>query len=160
MHRFMFAVATFAVASVASAACPDTDFLDYSAKYGYVVSPKAGTFYERRVATPTVSYNEITGEYLMLFSTLLPDADYKIGDYASCSNGGVWGLGRATSTDGVNWDVDDSAPAILPEANTAHWCATAHPTMVYDKTDGKNGTYHVWYKAEQIPGYCGSNPTP
>jgi hypothetical protein len=79
----------------------------------------------------------------MVFEVRLPTDD------ANCPVG-VWGLGLATSPDGVTWSP---APGALlePKAGTYYSCVAAHPTAIYDET---SRAMYVFFKTEQGTDAC------
>ncbi len=93
------------------------------------------------VGAPTVAYDSTRDRYLMVFETRL---DSPTNPGASCPVG-TWGLGIATSPDGVsNW-VGGPRPLLEPTSGTFYACVAAHPTALYDATSDQ---LFVFFKAE------------
>lgn len=106
----------------------------------------------RGIGSPTVVYDEVGAQWVMFFEARLSDAfldDYG-GDWTQCQNADdrprvVWGIGRATSPDGLTgWEVDPE-PVVMPEPGTWRACQTTHPWVVAESAD----RWHLYYKAEQ-----------
>jgi len=105
----------------------------------------------RGTGSPTVVFDEVAEEWVMLFEVRLSEAyvDSLGGDYESCQPRVdrppvVWAIGRATSPDGLTgWSIDPE-PVVLPAVDTWRPCSTAHPWVVVSE-----GTWHLYYKAEQ-----------
>jgi hypothetical protein len=110
-------------------------FIDYPTP---ILEAVPGTWMENGVGAPTVVWDEVSSRYLMIFETRLPETD------PFCPVG-IWGLGLATSTDGVNWSPLPS-PLLEPQVGTFYSCVAAHPSAVFDAT--RNSLY-VFYKAER-----------
>ena len=71
--------------------------------------------------------------------------------YTGYSNeGGIIGIGHATSDDGLEWNRDDSQP-VLTVGTSGEWddSRVAHPTVVHD-----GSIFHMWYA-----GYKGDGST-
>jgi len=122
----------------------------------WMIEPVPGTFYENGVGAPTVAYVPDEDLWVMLFETRFPDA----GDCGANGNPGRWGIGRATSTDGLNWTVD--ADAVLePATDSFYSCVVAHPVTIYDEA---TDITHMWFKAHQNTTACdnvdSANPEP
>jgi hypothetical protein len=118
---------------------------------GFVLSAEEGTWRERGVARPTVTYDATAEEYVMFFTARFPDAyvDGLGGDYSDCS-AGVYGIGRATSPNGIDWTPDpDDAPVIAPVPGTYRACHVAQGTVVKD-----GDTWRLWFKSEQGANAC------
>lgn len=140
----------------------------------FLVEPTPGTFYEKGVGAPTVAYDASQDQWVMYFETkLYPsngftgvtpegqaylDSLYPGGsgpDLATCVPGpGFWGIGRATSPDGLNWTVD-ADPVVLPEGGSAYGCFAAHPEVLFD-----GSTWHLWFKGGQGSNACANGTTP
>jgi predicted GH43/DUF377 family glycosyl hydrolase len=114
---------------------------------GWVLEPVAGTITENGIGRPSVAYVAETDEYVMIFETRLPASFYDPGAYPGCPDG-VWALGRATSSDGVQWSVDPD-PVLMPVPGTFASCVVAHPDLVFDEE-----TWHLWFKTEQSTEAC------
>ncbi len=124
-----------------------------------LLEPVEGTWYERGIGSPTVAYDENIGKFVMFFETQVAkhndqaqlDLAWGAGNTPTvdlCPGVGFWGLGRATSDDGINWTIDDD-PAFLPEEGTYFECVIAHPKVIHDGTG-----YHMYYKAHQSKEAC------
>ena len=61
--------------------------------------------------------------------------------------GTTWGIGRATSSDGVTWSVDAS-PTLDPSQGSFWECAAVQPSVVYEGP----GEWHLFFKAFQEAG--------
>lgn len=103
---------------------------------GLVLDPTASPLTANGVGAPTLAWDAVDGFYTMFFETRVGDAD------AVCPSG-YWGIGVASSQDGVTWDIWDQL-VVTPTPATPFACVAAHPAVVYDA-----GTYHLWFKAEQ-----------
>ncbi len=94
------------------------------------------------VGAPTVMWDQFRSRYVMFFETRLPDTD------PECTVG-MWGLGMATSTDGVNWTPNATA-LLKPVAGTYYSCVAAHPSGFQLLND----TIMIYFKAEQASDAC------
>ena len=92
---------------------------------------------------PTVAYDPGQERYMMVFEVQLAEPD------PICPVG-RWGLGLATSDDGVSWEVEPS-PIVEPEAGTYYSCVAAHPSAVF--REGRDAL-HVFFKSERGEGEC------
>lgn len=103
-----------------------------------------GDYHEFNVGSPTVTYDPDEDEFVMFF-------EYRgaWGSPSRCASGAgtEWGIGRATSDDGVVWTVDPTA-ALHPTAGTFWECAAVHPNVVYEGP----GQWHLFFKAWQENG--------
>jgi hypothetical protein len=108
---------------------------------GWLIEPEEGTYYENGVGSPTVAYDRASGTWVMYFETRFeaPSAACPIGR---------WGLGRATSPDGLAWTVDP-ALALAPTEDTFYGCVLAHPTVIHD-----GSRWRLWFKAQQATDAC------
>ena len=95
------------------------------------------------VGAPSVAYDPDLERYLMVFEVQLSDPD------ESCPVG-RWGLGMATSEDGVAWTAEPS-PILEPREDSYYSCVAAHPSAVFHEG---HGTLHVFFKAERAEGEC------
>jgi hypothetical protein len=94
-----------------------------------------------------VVFRDARGEYKMIYETRLPQTDSR------CPVG-IWGLGVATSPDGINWTPDDDILlAPNPGDGSYYSCVAAHPTVSY-KANLDRAT--VLFKAEQGSDACNS----
>ena len=102
--------------------------------HGTVLAPVPGTYYENGIGAPAVAYDPARDLYVMLFETKIPNSGawFDGSAFAACPPSvRVWGLGRATSNDGLTWTVD-ADPALMPIAGTDRGCVVAHPVMLFD----------------------------
>lgn len=108
-----------------------------------VLSADPGTITENGIGAPTVVWDPDQQRFVMFFETRLgaPTADCVAG---------LWGIGAASSEDGVDWDVWPF-PVVEPTPGTPYACVAAHPTVLLD-----DGVYDLWFKAEQ--GVADSGP--
>jgi hypothetical protein len=116
---------------------------------GWLLEPQAGTFYENGIGSPTVAYDPDQDLWVMYFET-----QYGPIEAGGDCRQGRWGIGRATSPDGLNWTIDP-AMVIEPQADTFYECIAAHPTVVYD-----GDTWRVWFKAHQTNTVCDGEDVP
>ena len=114
-----------------------------------IVIPRGpvGSYYEFNVGSPSVVYNPDVGEFVLYF-------EYRgnWGTPVRCANapgtaGTEWGVGRATSPDGVTWTVDPVA-ALHPTPGNFWDCAAVQPDVVYEGP----GQWHMFFKAWQEGG--------
>jgi hypothetical protein len=97
---------------------------------GFVLeAPEDGPF-ASGVNAPTVDWDGQKQRYVMFFESPLSASELATG----CRTG--WRIGRATSEDGLTWDIDPD-PMIEPEAGTRWSCAASQPAVVRDG--------HDWY---------------
>jgi hypothetical protein len=108
---------------------------------GWLLQPQPGTFYANGIGSPTVAYDEAADQWVMFFETQFGGAD-------NDCRVGRWGVGRATSPDGLSWTIDPNM-VIEPDPATYYDCVVAHPTVLYDGT-----TWHIWFKAHQQNTAC------
>ena len=122
---------------------PSASAQSFTLTDGGIVVPRGaeGTYYEHNVGSPNVTYNPDDDEFVMFF-------EYRgaWGTPSRCNDaaGTEWGIGRATSPDGVTWTVDDE-PTLHPEVGTFWECAAVQPTVVYEAP----GSWHMYFKAFQ-----------
>lgn len=114
---------------------------------GWLIEPADGSFYENGVGSPTVAYDRANDTWVMFFETRFEAPD------SLCSIG-QWGIGRATSPDGLTWTVDDTM-TIAPTADTFYGCVLAHPTILYD-----GERWRMWFKAQQPSNACADGAKP
>ena len=112
----------------------------------------------RGTGSPTVVFDRGAEEWVMLFEARLSDEflDGTGMDWDECrprEDGPrvVWGIGRATSPDGLTGWTVDAEPVVTPVPGTWRPCSTAHPWIV-----AYEDTWHLYYKAEQ--GFDPCNP--
>lgn len=113
----------------------------------YIVSPVSGTYSRNGIGSPSVTYDPYNDQYVMAFKSLLDPADYPAGSFTDCPVG-VWGIGLATSSDGLSWTVQ-STPLLLPADGEHYECVLAHPSIMYD-----GSKWRLWFKAEQGTDAC------
>lgn len=126
----------------------------------YVLDPdsSAGNYYAAGIGSPAVTYDSANDKFVMFFSTRLDNADP-----TNCPLG-RWGIGRAESTDAVNWTVFPAdAPVVAPgnlRTPGREWafddCLTAQSSVLIDDT----GTWHMWYKTHPRPNACTAAGSP
>lgn len=114
---------------------------DFTVHDGWLLEPVPGTFYENGIGAPTVAYDPGADEWVMYFETRFPE-EAKPG----CPS--EWGIGRATSPDGLSWTVDPD-PIIEPVDDSYYGCVVAHPVTIFD-----GQTWHLWFKAQQEDDAC------
>ena len=91
------------------------------------------------VGAPSVAYDPDQQRYVMAFEVRLPQTD------PLCPFG-MWGIGLATSDDGIsNW-VTLPTPILEPAPGTYYACTAAHPSILYWPP---TRTLYIWSKAEQ-----------
>lgn len=114
-----------------------------------IVLPRGapGTYLEHNVGSPTVTYDADTDRFVMFFEYR---GDWGVPSRCAGSAGTTWGIGRATSSDGLHWTAD-AAPVLEPLAGTFWGCAAVHPTVVYEGP----GRWHLWFKAFDESGVTG-----
>lgn len=115
----------FAARAAAEPAFTDQGFV--------LVGPESGSF-AGGISAPTVDVDEATGLYSLYFESQQATAA------EGCS--GSWLIGRATSTDGRSWTLDE-VPILEPDASdpgSNTWCSVSQPAVVYDGT-----TWHLFY---------------
>jgi uncharacterized protein (TIGR03382 family) len=109
----------------------------------------------RGMGAPTIVRDGET--YVLFFETQLhPDSfDQLSADVSGCGNARVWGIGRATSNDGITWDVDDNLVIEPAGPGSYDGCVVAQPEVSF------NGErYDIWYKAEQQQAPCPDGQDP
>jgi hypothetical protein len=105
--------------------------------------------YGETIGSPTVVYNTRDSQYYMFFETRLSATD------PECP-AGLWGIGTATSADGLSWTVRNNitiAPAPNAATPTFHSCVAAHPGAIYRETP-QGGIIEVFFKGEQADDAC------
>ncbi len=134
----------------------------------YLLQTVADTVYEHRVGHPTVAYDADSSLWVMYFEVEFArngDADLadqlarvygeNPPDAALCGPGvNWWGVGRATSTDGLTWTYDEDL-VVSPVQGTWYECLAAQPHVQFDGT-----TWHMWFKAQQRSDRCGDPDVP
>lgn len=115
---------------------------------------------DRGFGNPSVVWDADASEWVMFFEVrfaqdALGDATLGLdNDYSGCTvpNGNqiVWGVGRATSADGLEWslhtdDAGDTVPVFVPPGggDADINCQVAQPDVALDA----DGTWHMWFKA-------------
>jgi hypothetical protein len=150
-YRTWLAALTLVVATLFSAPA-QAQSATWTFLPGAVLSPQASIpWASQSIGAPSVAYDSIRNRYMMMFETRLPGTD------ANCPQG-LWGLGLATSPDGITWTINP-LPIIAPNGtNGNYWeCVAAHPAAVF-VDDGVNGHLQVYFKAEQGVDGCPSDP--
>lgn len=120
---------------------------DWTYVNGPVFEPDPGLSYmATSVGSPAVVYDTIRERWFMLFETKTATVD------ADCPSG-VWGVGAAVSTDGINW-TPYSTPILnpIPSGTKFFSCVASHPTAVF--LPNNNGQIIVFFKAEQATDAC------
>lgn len=110
---------------------------------GAVLSPNPGDpFVANSIGSPTVVYDSLRGRLLMQFETVTSATD------PNCP-AGIYGIGGATSTDGISWTYFPGVSLSPTPGSGTYWqCVTAHPTNLFNSTTG-NGRLLTWFKAQQ-----------
>ena len=99
------------------------------------------------IGSPSVVFDDASSLFVMVFET-------QLGTHPDCPVG-VWGIGLATSPDGITW-TDAGGPLVQPDPNNAtphlfYWdCVAAHPTIV----DRSSGNLTMFFKSEQSDASC------
>ena len=111
----------------------------------YIIGYDDVSSYSRSgTGSPTVVHDGT--KYVMFFESRLSEAYLTsvgaTGNYEGCRNNPdrdrvVWGIGRATSTDGITWTADPD-PVFIPQEGTFFHCQAAQPNVVY-----ADGTFHL-----------------
>jgi hypothetical protein len=119
---------------------------------GAVLEPSAVTLSGVGVSTisnPAVVYDTLRSRWFMVFEAMTDTVD------ARCPQG-VWALGAAVSTDGINWTPFANAILFPTPGNGRFFsCVAAHPTAMYSPTVyGGAGGILVVFKAEQDTDAC------
>lgn len=115
---------------------------------GEALAPDPDGFDANGDGHPSVAYDAATGQYVMVFEAHIADGFFEPALYPDCDQG-VWGVGRATSTDGLTW-TKDPEPILMPTQGTYASCVIAHPNIMYDPTTGWN----IWVKTQQGNAAC------
>jgi hypothetical protein len=110
----------------------------------WLLEPRAGEVWQNGVGSPAVAYDPRAGLWVMFFETPFGPADPPGGDCRA----GRWGIGRATSPDGLIWTADADL-VLTPAPDTYYGCIAAHPDVMFDGT-----TWHLWFKAHQANTVC------
>jgi len=139
LTRTLTTVAALAFSASASAQNPGDFTLDAA-----ILLQANGGFGDGYLANgaggPTVVWQDRHNRYVMLFETRLPQTD------PLCPVG-IWGIGYATSPDGINWTADTSAfISPVPEDGTYYSCVAAQPTALWQ--DAQNRIIAL-FKGEQ-----------
>lgn len=114
---------------------------------GWLLEPAPGTFYANGIGSPTVAYDAARDEWVMFFETQHGGAD-------NDCRVGRWSVGRATSSNGLDWSIDPDM-VIAPTPGTYYECVVAHPTVLFDGT-----LWHLWFKAHQQNTACADTGVP
>jgi hypothetical protein len=92
---------------------------------GFVLeAPDEGPF-ANGIGAPVVEWDGQAQQYVMFFESPLSTDELGPG----CRWG--WRIGRATSPDGLEWEIDEE-PVIEPEPGTRWACSVSHPAVVRD----------------------------
>ncbi|HMV66100.1 MAG TPA: hypothetical protein PKA64_04575 [Myxococcota bacterium] len=115
----------------------------------WLLEPAPGTVYQSGIGSPAVAYDRGTRTWTMYFETQIGPED------GECRVG-RWGIGRATSPDGLHWTIDDEL-VLQPEPGTFYDCVVAHPDVLFD-----GSRWRLWFKAHQRSSVClgGGEPPP
>ena len=107
---------------------------------GFILAAPATGPFAGGVGAPTVDYDARTGTYAMYFESPTPTLP------AECDT--AYAIGRATSSDGVNWVVD-AEPVLGPDLGTPgspFHCVAAQPAIVFD-----GATWHLFFTMASEP---------
>lgn len=119
---------------------PDSPTLN---DYGFVFQAIEGTFTDfHGVNSPAVIYLPEEKKYVMYFETRF---EGPLND-PNCTLPEDWGLGRAESTDLLNWELSPE-PVITPGDHPDYACAAAHSAALYD-----GELFHLWFKMHPVDG--------
>ena len=110
---------------------------------GRMLETVPGTYMENGVGAPSVVWDANSNRFLMAFEMRLPETD------PACPVG-RWGIGMATSPDGINW-TPRPTPVLEPGGDTFYSCVAAHPSAIFDTA---RNTVHVFFKSEQMTDAC------
>jgi hypothetical protein len=124
----LLSAAAFAQAPAASSV--------FDVDYGVVLDSSASPVTANGIGAPTVAWDEVDETYVMFFET-------RTGGPTTDCPSGTWGIGAASSQDGVTWDVWDTL-VVAPTPGTPFACVAAHPAVLYEA-----GAFHLYFKAEQ-----------
>lgn len=100
------------------------------------------------IGSPSVVYNTRDGNYYMFFESRLTQTD------PNCP-AGVWGIGLATSPNGLDsWTVR-STPIIAPNPSSSTFfsCVAAHPGAIYREL-AQGGAIDLFFKGQQATDAC------
>ncbi len=135
-------VALFAAAHAQNAA--DWQF------QGTVLAPDVGSTYANvSIGNPSVVWDTVNSQFVMAFESRTTTVS------ANCPNG-VWDVGLATSTDGVNWTMLPN-PVVAPNPASGNFmsCVAAHPALVFRTTTAAQvPSMYLYFKAE---GWAGAD---
>lgn len=112
---------------------------------GTVIDASSAPFATNGVGSAATVWDIEQQRFIMFFETRLTDAT------ASCP-AGQWGIGVASSEDGVAWDTYPTL-AVAPTPGTFHSCYAVQPAVVKDDF----GDYHLWFQAGQGADACASS---
>ena len=145
MTRLMFLCLALFMIPVATAQ-------DFTVHDSWLIEAEAGTITENGLGAPTVAYDPGTDTWVMYFETMYEGPGAAAPDCLA----GRWGIGRATSPDGLTWTVDPDL-VITPVPGTFFGCVVAHPTVIFD-----GSVWRLWFKAHQENTACadsGADPS-
>lgn len=110
------------------------------ARIGYATSSD-GTVWEKFENNPVLDVSTDDWDSFHLHTPyIVKDGEtYRMWYAGHDGSGGTWGIGYATSTDGVNWERPSMDPVLVPEEN---WEFTAVHTPVVMVEQGK---FLMWY---------------
>ncbi|NCG17419.1 MAG: tandem-95 repeat protein [Rhodobacterales bacterium] len=103
-----------------------------------------GSYHQYNIGSPSVVYNPENSEFVMYFEYR---GDWGVPARCAAGAGTEWGLGRATSPDGITWTYD-AFPSLHPVIDTFWECAITHPKVVYQSA----GVWHLYFKSWQEEG--------
>ncbi|MFT6822023.1 MAG: hypothetical protein ACJATT_005857, partial [Myxococcota bacterium] len=158
MRAFGCLAATLAVTMAPlTASAQDYNILsDADGNPDYILESQGlGTLTHYGVAGPSVTYDDVTDQFVMAFETRI-DQTYldalpvgsmfqgKSYDDCRLNNNSlqVFAVGLATSPDGINWTHEGEL--FVPEPDTFFGCVAAQPHLAkYD------GVWHLWFRSAQ-----------
>jgi hypothetical protein len=103
-------------------------------------------FMSTSIGSPAVVYDTLHSQWFMTFESLTTTVD------ANCPQG-VWAIGAAVSTDGINW-TPFATPIVNPVPSGTRFfnCVASHPTIIF--LPNGNGQIIGFFKAEQVDDAC------
>ena len=123
-------------------------------EYSSVLLTGADVPWGTTIGNPTVVYaaTSTNPRYYMFFESLENSQTA-----ANCPVG-EWAIGMATSTDGLNWTVNNNPVVDGDPTDTVDpgffSCVAAHPNAVFVPGTGGTGTIWLFFKAEQADDAC------
>lgn len=98
-----------------------------------ILSPEQGTWDSNSVRDPDIKYdNGIFRMYYLGYN----------------GNDGIFKIGLALSSDGINWVRSDKNPVLSPDGNDPSEIGESGPSVIYDE-----GIYKMWYEAIPQEGF-------